>query len=150
MASPRLPSAFSKSIGLTLCGIVYDPSNHAENILSAARALEQISNQIAQLRNQARNLARLPHSSLAPLQDAIGEDKYPFWLGLGIVYEHFHTAKTIRGATTLKLVPEQYVEVNEEDAKRYRLEDGERVRLVTRRGSYEARISVGTRGWISE
>ena len=60
--------------------IVYDPQNHAENILSAARALEQINNQIAQIQNQAQmlindalNLANLPHSSLAQLQDAIGE-----------------------------------------------------------------------------
>lgn len=60
--------------------IVFDPQNHAENILSAARALEQINNQIAQIQNQAQmlmndalNLASLPHSSLAPLQDAIGE-----------------------------------------------------------------------------
>ncbi len=78
------------------------------------------------------------------LDDAKKEDKYPFWLGLGIVYEHFHTSKTIRGATTMKLVPEQYVEVNEVDAERWGLEDGERVRVVTRRGSYEARVSVGT------
>ncbi len=78
------------------------------------------------------------------LDDAKKEDKYPFWLGLGIVYEHFHTAKTIRGASTLRLVPEQYVEVNPEDAERFGLEDGEKVRLVTRRGSYEARVSVGT------
>lgn len=78
------------------------------------------------------------------LGDAITEDKYPFWLGLGIVYEHFHSAKTVRGATTMNLVPEQYVEVSEEDAKRYELEDGERVRVVTRRASYEARVSVGT------
>jgi P-type conjugative transfer protein TrbJ len=60
--------------------IVYDPQNHAENILSAARALEQINNQIAQLQNQAQmlvndaaHLASLPHSSLARLQAAIGE-----------------------------------------------------------------------------
>lgn len=78
------------------------------------------------------------------LADAVTEDKYPFWLGLGIVYEHFHSAKTVRGATTMNLVPEQYVEVSEEDAKRYELEDGERVRVVTRRASYEARVSVGT------
>ncbi len=78
------------------------------------------------------------------LEDAKKEDRYPFWLGLGIVYEHFHTAKTIRGATTLRLVPEQYIEVNKNDAARYGLEDGERVRIVTRRGSYEARVSVGT------
>lgn len=70
-------------------------------------------------------------------------NKYPFWLALGIVYEHFHTAKTIRGATTLKLVPEQYVEVSPEDAERFGLRDGQKVRLVTRRGSYEGRVSVG-------
>ncbi|MDP6117584.1 MAG: molybdopterin-dependent oxidoreductase [Planctomycetota bacterium] len=78
------------------------------------------------------------------LEDATKENKYPFWLGLGIVYEHFHSAKTIRGSTTLKLVPEQYVEVNEDDADRYELEDGEKVRIITRRGSYEGRVSIGT------
>ncbi len=78
------------------------------------------------------------------LADHKEQDKYPFWLSLGIVYEHFHTAKTIRGATTLKLVPEQYVEVKRADAKRFGLRDGQKVRLMTRRGSYEARVSVGT------
>ncbi len=104
------------------------------------------------LLKRARDLALVPElpdidfyeNRSKTLEDAKKENKYPLWLGLGIVYEHFHTAKTIRGATTLKLVPEQYVEVNEEDAKRFDLEDGERVRVVTSRGYYEARISVGT------
>ncbi|MDF0601643.1 P-type conjugative transfer protein TrbJ [Psychromarinibacter sp. C21-152] len=59
-------------------GIVFDPSNYAENVLTAARTLEQINNQIKQLQNeaqmlinQARNLASLPHSSLAQLQATI-------------------------------------------------------------------------------
>ncbi len=82
------------------------------------------------------------------LTDHKADDVYPFWLGLGVVYEHFHTAKTIRGATTMKLVPEQYVEVNIDDAKRYGIRDGDPVRLVTRRGSYEARVSVGQMSMI--
>jgi nitrate reductase NapA len=48
----------------------------------------------------------------------------------------------------MKLVPEQYVELNEEDAKRYKLYDGDKVRVVTRRGSYEARVSVGTNSLV--
>ena len=55
--------------------IVYDPQNHAENIVSAARALEQINNQITSLQNeaqmlinQARNLTSLPYSALQDLQ----------------------------------------------------------------------------------
>ena len=48
-------------------GIVYDPTNYSQNILTAARTLEQINNQIRQLQNQAtslvneaRNLQSLP------------------------------------------------------------------------------------------
>jgi anaerobic selenocysteine-containing dehydrogenase len=100
---------------------------------------------------RARDLALTPELPDIPfyedasktLEDAQKEDQYPFWLGLGIVYEHFHTAKTIRGATTRKLVPEQYVEIHAKDAERFGLEDGERVRVVTRRQSYEARVAVG-------
>ncbi|MDP3906762.1 P-type conjugative transfer protein TrbJ [Novosphingobium sp.] len=59
-------------------GIVYDPSNYSQNILTAARTLEQINNQIRQLQNQAtslineaRNLQSLPMSVLQPLQQQI-------------------------------------------------------------------------------
>ncbi|NNV19112.1 MULTISPECIES: P-type conjugative transfer protein TrbJ [Brucella] len=55
--------------------IVYDPSNYAQNVLTASRTLQQINQQITQLQNeaqmlinQARNLASLPHSSLQQLQ----------------------------------------------------------------------------------
>jgi P-type conjugative transfer protein TrbJ len=58
--------------------IVYDPSNYAQNVLTAARTLEQINNQITSLQNeaqmlinQARNLAHLPHSSLQQLQQSV-------------------------------------------------------------------------------
>ncbi|MBX9616137.1 MAG: P-type conjugative transfer protein TrbJ [Caulobacteraceae bacterium] len=57
---------------------VYDPTNHVQNVLQAARALEQINNQIqslqneaAGLTNQARNLASLPYSSLQTLQGQV-------------------------------------------------------------------------------
>ncbi len=70
------------------------------------------------------------------------DDKYPLWVNLGIVFEHFHTAKTIRGATTRRLVPEQYVEINSADATRWDIKDGEWVRVVTPRGSYQGRASI--------
>ncbi|TPV93774.1 MAG: hypothetical protein B7733_18830 [Myxococcales bacterium FL481] len=73
----------------------------------------------------------------------VPKDKYPFWVGLGVVYEHFHTAKTIRSGTTRRLVPEMYLEMHPEDAKELGVADGDWVRVVTRRGSYEARASIG-------
>jgi P-type conjugative transfer protein TrbJ len=57
---------------------VYDPTNHAQNVLQAARALSQINNQITALQNQAqglinqaRNLASLPTNSLAGIRQSI-------------------------------------------------------------------------------
>ena len=58
--------------------IVYDPTNYAQNVLTAARTLQQVNQQITQLQNeaqmlinQARNLASLPHSSLQQLQQSV-------------------------------------------------------------------------------
>ncbi|MDA4848792.1 P-type conjugative transfer protein TrbJ [Hoeflea poritis] len=60
--------------------IVYDPTNHAENLLTAARSLEQINNQVRQLANeaqmlinQAQNLANLPSSVASELQTSLEE-----------------------------------------------------------------------------
>ena len=58
--------------------VVFDPSNYAQNVLTATRALQQINNQITSLQNQAqmlinqaRNLATLPFSSLLQLEQSI-------------------------------------------------------------------------------
>ncbi|MGV1681794.1 P-type conjugative transfer protein TrbJ [Sphingopyxis sp. NJF-3] len=59
-------------------GIVHDPRNYAQNILIAARTLEQINNQISMLQNQAaslmneaKNLSSLPVSTLQELQGQV-------------------------------------------------------------------------------
>ena len=80
--------------------------------------------------------------------DKVAKDKYPFWLGLGVVYEHFHTAKSNRSPTTRRLVPEMYVEMHAEDAKELGIKDGDQVRLVTRRGSYQAKAQVGSNSLV--
>jgi P-type conjugative transfer protein TrbJ len=63
-------------------GIVHDPRNYAQNILTAARTLEQINNQIRQLQNQstsllneAKNLASLPTSTLQELQGQVDQTR---------------------------------------------------------------------------
>ncbi|MBB2969542.1 P-type conjugative transfer protein TrbJ [Mesorhizobium sp. RMAD-H1] len=74
--SPMLTSPAHAQFGFGR--IVFDPSNYAENVLTAARTLEQINNQIQSLQNeatmlinQARNLASLPYSSLQTLQQNV-------------------------------------------------------------------------------
>jgi type IV secretion system protein TrbJ len=58
--------------------VVYDPSNYAQNVLQAARALQQINNQIAQLENQtqslinqAKHLVSLPYSLVSTITGQI-------------------------------------------------------------------------------
>ncbi|MDT3377379.1 P-type conjugative transfer protein TrbJ [Labrys neptuniae] len=58
--------------------IVFDPSNYTQNVLTAARSLQQITNQITGLQNQAqmlinqaRNLTSLPFSSLQQIQQSV-------------------------------------------------------------------------------
>jgi P-type conjugative transfer protein TrbJ len=58
--------------------VVYDPSNYAQNVLQAARALQQINNQITSLQNQTqmllnqvKNLTSLPYSALQAIDQSI-------------------------------------------------------------------------------
>jgi P-type conjugative transfer protein TrbJ len=58
--------------------IVYDPSNYVQNVLQAARALQQINNQVLSLQNQtqmllnqAKNLTSLPYSSLQAINRSL-------------------------------------------------------------------------------
>ena len=73
--------------------IVYDPTNYAQNVLQAARALQQINNQITSLQNQAqslinqaRNLASLPYSSLQQLQQSVQRTQQLLQEAQGIAY----------------------------------------------------------------
>lgn len=58
--------------------VVFDPSNYAQNLLTAARALTQINNQIQalqnqsqMLQNQARNLQQMNFSSVSQLTSGL-------------------------------------------------------------------------------
>jgi P-type conjugative transfer protein TrbJ len=62
--------------------IVFDPTNYSQNLLQAARALEQIQNQITSLQNeaqmlinQAKNLASLPTSLLGQIEGNFSQMK---------------------------------------------------------------------------
>ncbi|MGY4307868.1 P-type conjugative transfer protein TrbJ [Bradyrhizobium sp. USDA 4369] len=74
--------------------VVFDPNNYAQNVLTAARALQQINNQITSLQNQAqmltnqaRNLASLPYSSLQQLQASIQRTQQALGQAQRIAYD---------------------------------------------------------------
>ncbi|WBX85531.1 P-type conjugative transfer protein TrbJ [Sphingosinicella microcystinivorans] len=90
--SPMLASPAHAQFGFGR--IVYDPTNYAQNLLTAARTLEQINNQITSLQNeaqmlinQARNLASLPYSSLQQLQQNVSRTQQLLSQAQNIAFE---------------------------------------------------------------
>ncbi|NQE61472.1 P-type conjugative transfer protein TrbJ [Caulobacter sp. RHG1] len=99
----RLAAGLGACLGLGLLGAastasaqftVFDPSNYAQNVLTAARTLQSINNQITALQNQAqmligqaRNLASLPYSSLAVLQAQVDRTRDLLGQAQGLAYD---------------------------------------------------------------
>ncbi|RMH13073.1 MAG: periplasmic nitrate reductase subunit alpha [Gemmatimonadetes bacterium] len=77
----------------------------------------------------------------------VPDDEYPFWLNTGRVLEHWHTGSMTRRIPVLhRAVPEAYVEIHEDDARALGVRDGQRVRLVSRRGEMEIVARINGRG----
>jgi predicted molibdopterin-dependent oxidoreductase YjgC len=74
------------------------------------------------------------------------DDQYPFYLSTGRVLYHFHTGTMTRRAEgPAERCPESLVEINDNDAEKYGIEDGEVLKVSTRRGSIEAKTQISSR-----
>lgn len=80
--APVATAAALAPVGAFAQFTVFDPSNYAQNLLTASRSLEQINHQITALQNQAqslvneaRNLQTLPFSSLQTLQSQLAQTR---------------------------------------------------------------------------
>ncbi len=77
----------------------------------------------------------------------VPDSEYPLWLCTGRVLEHWHTGSMTRRVRELhQAMPEAYVEINRADAVALSIKSGDRVRLVSRRGSVELRARIDGRG----
>jgi len=75
------------------------------------------------------------------------DETYPFWLCTGRILEHWHTGSMTRRVKQLhQAAPEAYVEVNRSDASDLSIQSGDRVRVVSRRGTLELKAMVDGRG----
>jgi nitrate reductase NapA len=73
--------------------------------------------------------------------------EYPLWLSTGRVLEHWHSGSMTRRIPQLhQAVPAAYVEMNRADADQFGVKKGDRVKVVSRRGSLELPVEVDGRG----
>jgi nitrate reductase NapA len=77
----------------------------------------------------------------------VPDTEYPFWLNTGRVIEHWHSGSMTRRIPNLhRAMPNAYVEIHPEDAAALGIRNGQKVRLVTRRGALVIPASIGGRG----
>jgi formate dehydrogenase alpha subunit len=74
------------------------------------------------------------------------DEEYPYWLTTGRMFAHYHTGTMTRVSKHLDTEQKTgYVEINPEDAKTLGVNDGETVRLATRRGETEIPVRVSNK-----
>ncbi|NIR47160.1 molybdopterin-dependent oxidoreductase [candidate division KSB1 bacterium] len=77
----------------------------------------------------------------------IPDSEFPFWLTTGRVLEHWHTGSMTRRILHLhRAVPEAYVELHPDDASELGIQNGEKVRVRSRRGAVELKVVLDGKG----
>jgi nitrate reductase NapA len=77
----------------------------------------------------------------------VPDPEFPFWLCTGRVLEHWHTGSMTRRVKQLhQAVPGAYVELNRSDAQELGVQNGDEVRLVSRRGELVLPARIDDRG----
>ena len=72
------------------------------------------------------------------------DDEYPFILTTGRLLEHWHGGTLTRHSKLDELYPEARIEINPADAAHLKIEDGQAVRVSSRRGT------VVLRAWVTQ
>jgi P-type conjugative transfer protein TrbJ len=75
---------------------VFDPTNYAQNILQASRALDQIHNQIQQIEQQAQMLAQNPLQLSPQLTQSISDARQLFSTAQGLTFEVDHLSDQLK------------------------------------------------------
>ena len=71
---------------------------------------------------------------------------YPFWMTTGRVYAHYHTGTMTRNSKPLAFeVSEGKLEIHPEDAKGLDLQEGNWIKVASRRGEIETRVMITER-----
>ena len=77
--------------------------------------------------------------------DELPDSEYPLYLTTGRILYHYHTGTmTMKSEGLNALAPECFVEISQEDALYYKIEDNDMLNVVSRRGSIKARAKISS------
>ncbi|GAA6623767.1 molybdopterin oxidoreductase family protein [Scytonema sp. NUACC26] len=93
--------------------------------------------------NDPKGKALLKAANYEPPSE-VPDAQYPLWLTTGRVVYHWHTrTKTGRSPELNSAAPNAFVQISQEDAKRYGISQGDLVEVASRRGKLIAPASIG-------
>ena len=73
----------------------------------------------------------------------LSDDEYPLYLTTGRVLFQYHTGTmTMKSGGLNELAPECFVEVSSLDAEEYKIEEGDLLKVISRRGEIEAKANI--------
>ena len=71
------------------------------------------------------------------------DDEYPLYLTTGRLLYQYHTGTmTMKTGGLNEIAPEAFVEISAQDARKFKVEEGSRVNIDSRRGTIQARIKI--------
>jgi formate dehydrogenase alpha subunit len=71
------------------------------------------------------------------------DDEYPLYLTTGRLLYQYHTGTmSMKSAGLNEIAPEAFVEISAQDARKFKVEEGSRVNIDSRRGTIQARIKI--------
>jgi len=127
---------------------VIDPTNLAQNLLQATRALEQINNQIRQIEQQASMLAQNPLQLSPELSNSIGQARDLFTSAQGLTFQVNQMGEQLRD-----LYPETWEDFDldqiAERTQQWLREDRSAVERAMRAEARAAETIEGTRDQVN-
>ena len=76
----------------------------------------------------------------------LSDKEYPYLLTTGRIYVHYHTGTMTRRSPSLsKEVEEGFVEINPQEARELGIRQGEKIKILSRRGEIEIKVDLSER-----
>ncbi|MBQ7588576.1 MAG: formate dehydrogenase subunit alpha [Lachnospiraceae bacterium] len=131
------------SVTPSFAGISHERLDSGESLQWPCRGKDQPGTPIMHVGHPARGKALLYSVEYKPSQE-LPDDEYPFVLMTGRILYHYNAAAmTARAPGLMTISGEGFIEVNYHDAERLGIENGETVRVSSRRGGITAKAHVG-------
>ncbi len=131
------------SLTPSFAGISHERLDSGESLQWPCKSKDHPGTPIMHVGHPVRGKALLYQAAYKPSQE-LPDDDYPYILMTGRILYHYNAAAmTARSQGLMDIAGEGFIEVNKSDADRLGIQNGERIKVSSRRGEITATARVG-------